>query len=330
MTWERVRRLAGERGGAWSLVVDHAGETVFDERHGVGEHSLFYTFSVTKPVTALAVHLLAERGQLDLDQPIAAVWPGYARHGKAAITPRHVLTHSAGVPYSSRWPAVDAAALLSWRWSVWLAAHARPRSAPGAELQYHVLSFGFILGELVRRVDGRRIEDFAADEFFRPLGLVDSYLSLPRGRAADAVPLVNHSADPWLVRGLNYRIGRRACSPASSLQCTARDLAGFYRVLLNGGVAADGRAVIPAGVIAAARARYKPEFLRYGTGFQLGGMGGRSNPDTFGHNGSNVCAVWADPERDLVCAYLSDYYDPSEASFLHLGLLSDAVLELYS
>lgn len=327
MSWERARSLAAGRGGVWSLLVVRGGQTLFEERQGCGPDDLFYSFSVTKPFTALAVHLLAHRGQLDLDAPLADHWPGYARHGKGAITPRQVLSHSAGVPLSSRWLAVDMVALRSWRWSVWLAAHARPRTPPGAVFEYHVLSFGFILGELVRRVDGRMIDRFLADEFFTPLGLEHCHLALPKGLEDRAVKLRPANRDDKLTTdGLNHHRQRRAVSPASSLQATARDLADFYGVLLRDGRTPAGQ-VIPAEVIAAARRRASPDLPRFGTGFQLGGMGSRAHPDSFGHNGSDVCAVWADPSRDLVIVYCSDWFHPGEASWLHVGLVMDAVLE---
>jgi CubicO group peptidase (beta-lactamase class C family) len=329
MNWERVKGCAGSRGGVWSLLVLRGDEVVCEARQGCGPDDLFYTFSVGKPLTALAVHLLAHRGLLDLDAPIAHYWPRYARRGKSQITPRQVLAHSAGVALSTGWIVTEMAAMRSWRLSVKLAEWAKPTSAPGTRFQYHVISFGFILGELVRRVDGRPIERFVHEELFTPLGLEHSFLGLPRGYTGRSIPLHGHRpVDRFTAFGLNRKSGRRAVAPAASLQTTARDLATFYRVCLRDGATADGRQAIPAEVITAARARTYPEVTRYGTGFQLGGMGAQAHPQTFGHNGSNVCTAWADPVEDTVFVYLTDYYLPTPPSYFHMALLSDAVLEL--
>jgi len=330
MQWDKVRALAHSRGGVWSLAVMHGDETVFAERSGCAPDDLFYCFSVTKPYTALAVHLLAYRGLIDLDSPIAQYWPAYACRGKDGITPRHVLSHTAGVRLSTPWAATEMMALRWPRLSVKLAERARPQTPPGRVQSYHLLSFGYILGELVRRVDGRPIEQFIADEFFAPLQLRHSFLALPTGPSGKAVPLRGiRRSEQFMARGLNRPAWRRAVAPAASLQTTAGDLATFYRACLRGGRDADGREVIPPDILTAAHARVRPEFVRYGTGFQRGGMGGRSHHVTFGHNGSNVCTVWADPVLDLVFCYLTNRYETGRPAWLHMGEISDAVLELY-
>jgi CubicO group peptidase (beta-lactamase class C family) len=320
-----VVKYAQLRGGAWSLLVLRGDETVLEARRNCGPDDLFYTFSVGKPLTALAVHLLAHRGRLDLDEPIAHHWPKYARHGKATITPRHVLTHTAGVPLSTGSELGDMLAMRWPRLSTWLAQRARPVTPPGEALKYHIISFGFILGELVRRVDGRPIERFIQEEFFTPLGLDHSHLSLPRGLQSHAVPLRGQTRpDRFTAYGINRRAGRRAVVPASSLQTTARDLGAFYRVLLRDGATADGTQVIPPDVVHAARQPVQPSLPRYGTGFQLGGLGSKPDPTTFGHNGSNVCTAWADPVADVVFCYLTDTVHQSPSSFVQMGLVADA------
>jgi CubicO group peptidase (beta-lactamase class C family) len=329
MNWQRVVDLAGQRGGVWSLLVLEGDDVACEQRAGCGPDDLFYCFSVAKPFTALAVHLLAHRGQLDLDTPIAAYWPAYGQRGKDRITPRHVLTHTAGVALSTRSVTLEMFAMRSWDLSVKLAERAKPTAPPGTRFEYHIISFGFILGELVRRVDGRPIDRFVHEEIFAPLGLEHSFLALPRGYPGRSIPLHGHTpVDRFTAFGLNRKGARRAVAPAASLQTTARDLGAFYRACLRGGVAADGSQAIPEPVIAAARARTYPEVARFGTGFQLGGMGAKNRPQTFGHNGSSVCTAWADPVGDLVFVYLTDYYLPRRPSYFHLGLLSDAVLEL--
>ncbi|MDR0959688.1 MAG: beta-lactamase family protein [Propionibacteriaceae bacterium] len=340
MRWNEVRRLADGHSAVYSLLVLHGDERVLEIRRGCAPEAVFYTFSVTKPITALAVHLLAARGRLDLDAPIAEVWPAYACHGKEAITPRHVLTHQAGVPLSTGHLTADMAAMPFNRLSTQLAERARPVSPPGAVTDYHVLSFGFILGEIVRRVDGRTIDQFVVEEFFAPLGLSNTALSLTPLLETGSHPVRLTAPDPSQRRvalTLNQIPTRRAVVPAASLQTTARDLATFYRMLLRSGVDLSGRQIVPVEAIAAARTPAPRAALdttigerpRFATGFQLGGHGGLSHATTFGHNGSNVCTVWADPELDLTFVYLSPLYAPDEQSWLFLNDLSDEVLHRF-
>src|SRR5216683_1581154 len=151
---ERVLELVRARGAVAQLCVLRDGQVVLDRRFGCRADALFWVFSVSKPFVALLVHLLAERGELALDDPVAACWPAYARDGKDAITIRHVLTHRAGVPVSSRSLLGDAMAMTSWDRAVRQAESARPRWPAGQVPAYHTLSYGFILGELLRRVTG--------------------------------------------------------------------------------------------------------------------------------------------------------------------------------
>src|ERR1700761_7705792 len=148
----RVADLARIRGAASWIVVIRDGEVVLDRRSGCGPDALFYTFSVSKPFVALAIHLLAQRRMLSLDDPVAKYWPEYEANGKGDITIRHVLTHRSGVPFSSGSLVGDALAMTDWDRSIELAERARPRWKAGEVVAYQVLSFGFVLGEIVRRV----------------------------------------------------------------------------------------------------------------------------------------------------------------------------------
>ncbi|MCL2515257.1 MAG: beta-lactamase family protein [Microbacteriaceae bacterium] len=337
MGWDEVARVATQRGHAASLVVMKGDEIVFEQHTGADEHALFYSFSVSKPFTALAVHLLAQRGALALDDPIARYWPEYAQNGKYEVTVRHVLTHRNGAPYSTGTAIGDAMRMSDWRRSVDAAASARPRHRPGAVVAYELLSFGFVLGELVRRVDGRPIARFVGEELLVPLGLDDTFLGLATDAWSRRVPLVTgHPVEHMRAAAFNHRSVREAVIPAAGIQTTARDLATFYRALLRGG---DG--VIPREVITAARDvssdgdrdRVIGHTMRWGTGFQLGfpgqvrPMGTGASALAFGHNGSAVCNVWADPERDLVFAWANNVILPRRAGLEHISRLSDAVID---
>jgi CubicO group peptidase (beta-lactamase class C family) len=341
VSWDRVIELAERRGGAYALLALRGDEAALERYSGCGPDSLFFAFSVTKPFTALAIHLLVERGQLDLDQPIAHYWPEYAINGKDTITARHVLTHRAGVPFSSIHPAGDMALMAATRCSTRLAERAKPRYPAGSRPAYHVVSFGFILGELLRRVDGRAIEQFMAEEFFGPLRL-DAYLALPPDQAGRVVRLHSLGGNILTPTYVNRAATRRAVIPAASLHVTAQSLAKFYRMLLRGGVDAQGRRLLAEGVVAAAREvscdgevdAILGQPQRYGQGFQLGGLPGvprgvgtRSHRLAFGHNGSSVCNVWADPTRDLVWVHLTGTCPQIWPGLMMTAVMSDAVLD---
>jgi CubicO group peptidase (beta-lactamase class C family) len=335
--WDEVGSLAAERGHASSILVMRGDEVVFEQLRGARPDSLFYAFSVSKPFTALAVHLLVQRGRLELDAPVAHYWPEYGAGGKSAVTVRHVLTHRSGAPYSTGWAVGDALRMTDWQASVAAAESASPRYRPGAVVAYELLSFGFTLGELVRRVDGRTIDRFLDDEIVRPLGLGDTHLALAKEAWERHVALVaGHPVEHVRASLFNRRAVREAVIPAAGIQTTARDLARFYRALLTG-----GGGVVPPEAIAAAREisadgeldHVIGHTMRWGSGFQLGfpgnvrPMGTLANPATFGHNGSAVCNVWADPERDAVMVWLNSVIVPPRAGLEHISRLSDAVIE---
>ncbi|MDR2381437.1 MAG: beta-lactamase family protein [Bifidobacteriaceae bacterium] len=342
--WARVKAVADRRGGVYSLVALRGGEVVAEWRRGCAPDSLFYCFSATKPVTAMAVHLLAERGQLDLDRPIAAYWPRYAQRGKAGITARQVLTHRAGVPVSFGHPAIDLALTGNWDWSVRAAERVRPRYVPGQVVAYHVVSFGFILGELIQRVSGRPVEQFVAEELFEPLAM-DAFLRLPAAEFGRAVPVRSRGGNVVSPLFVNHPAFRGAVAPAASMHTTARSLAAFYQMLLRGGVAPDGRRLFEPSTVEAALTvsaggpvdRTLHQRQRYGQGFQLGGLPGVvrgigtvSPPSAFGHNGSAVCGAWAEPDRNLVFVYLSNTTQLIRPGLRFAAALSDAVWSAFA
>jgi CubicO group peptidase (beta-lactamase class C family) len=133
-------------------------------------------FSGTKGLTAACVHLLVERGQLDVDAPVAQYWPEFAANGKEKIPVRWVLSHRAGVP------AVDATLtleqVLAWDPVVAAVAAQKPEWPPGTDHGYHARTFGWMTGELVRRITGVTLGEFLAAEIAGPLGL-DFWVGLP-------------------------------------------------------------------------------------------------------------------------------------------------------
>ncbi len=338
---ERVATLARSRGGSSWLVVLRDGEVVLDRRTNCAPDALFYTFSVSKPFVALAIHLLAQRGALSLDDPVAAHWPEYATNGKEYITLRHVLTHRSGVPFSSGSLVRDALAATDWDRSVDLASRARPRWKAGSAVGYEVLSFGFILGEVVRRVSGLPVAEFLASEFFTPLRLPGIRLGLSEDRRPRAVPLISRGLVQTGSRvTFNRDAVRSAVIPAAGISAGAHDLARFYKAMLRGGKRRDVRVLRKATVLEARRVSSEGEYdrtlhshPRWAHGFQLGGpsraprpMGSTASELAFGHNGSSTCNTWADPTRGIVFVYLTNILAPRAQSLQHMSTLSDALL----
>jgi CubicO group peptidase (beta-lactamase class C family) len=133
--------------------------------------TLFNRWSAGKALTSTVVHVLAERGLLDYDASVAEYWPEFARRGKHRITVAHVLTHTAGVPQA---PAgIGLPELAEWDGMCGRIAALAPLWEPGAVTGYHALTFGYIPGEVVRRITGRPIAQVLREEVSEPLGIAD-------------------------------------------------------------------------------------------------------------------------------------------------------------
>jgi CubicO group peptidase (beta-lactamase class C family) len=338
---EGVASMAAARGGSSWLTVLRDGEIVLDRRTNCDPDALFYCFSVSKPFVALAVHLLAQRGLLSLDDPVAKHWPEYAMNGKETITLRHVLTHRSGVPFSTGSILGDAIAAIDWDRSVELARTARPRWRAGEFVGYEVLSFGFILGEVVRRVSGLPIDEFLKTEFFKPLRLPGIRLGLSDARRSRAVRLVSRGDVQIGTRmTFNRELIRAAVIPAAGISAGAHDMARFYKAMLKGGKRRDVRVLRRATVLEARAVSSDGEYdrtlrshPRWAHGFQLGGpsnaprpMGSTASELAFGHNGSSTCNTWADPTRGLVFVYLTNIVAPRMSALRHMSDVSDALL----
>ena len=342
---ERAVALISARTASAQLCVLRDGQVVLDRVFGCETSALFWTFSVSKPFVALAVHLLVERRLLTLDDPIAQHWPEFARNGKERITVRHVLTHRAGIPFASGGLLGDVAAMADWDRSIALVENATPWWPAGRVVGYHILSYGFVLGELVQRVTGMPIRDFVHANLFAPLGLGDIELGLAYADWPRHVPLRGQVMTDQVRRVVfNRRNVRQAVIPAASISATARAIATFYRMLLAGGEL-DGVRVLEPGTIDEARQissdgevdQLMHHPVRWAQGFQLGGPVGPRRPTgthadlrTFGHNGSSICNTWADPGRGLVFVYLTNLGAPRRAALRHNADLSDVLLEACS
>lgn len=200
---DEFRRNFTERGelGA-SLAICIEGELVVDLWGGIAdqaaqkpweEHTMAVVFSSTKGVAATCLHMLADRGQLDFNAPVASYWPEFGANGKEAITVAMVVSHQAGLPV---WQdPLPEGALLDWDLAAGRLAAEAPIWEPGTAHGYHAQTLGFLEGELVRRVDGRSIGRFLREEIAEPLG-ADAWIGLPVGEHGRVAAPVMDPPDP--------------------------------------------------------------------------------------------------------------------------------------
>jgi CubicO group peptidase (beta-lactamase class C family) len=348
----RIAKLVSDRPGSAQLHVLHHGTQLLDLSVRCEPDTPFLLWSTGKPFTAMAVHLLAERGLLDLDAPIAAHWPEYGRAGKETATPRHALTHATGAPLSTWHVVGDAWIMHDWDRSVRAAAAAPAKTKPGESSAYHILSQGFILGELLQRVTGTSLAEYLSTEILGPAGLQHTSLGLPPSRwdARAELKLATAPRTPFPDRLKVARFAKKtvrtAPIPAATVHSTARDVARFFQLLLEGG-SIDGVTVFKPETVKSALAPARTETtgirrdpiighaVRWAHGFQLGwgsrpvqtakSFGATAGEQVFGHNGSNYCNAWADPERGLVFAYLTNYMAPRGPALAWQSELSDLV-----
>ncbi|OLB77046.1 MAG: hypothetical protein AUI14_16980 [Actinobacteria bacterium 13_2_20CM_2_71_6] len=270
---EEFARNFAERGevGA-SVCVTLDGETVVDLWGGLAEpdagrpwtrDTIGHVWSATKGATALCAHMLISRGELDLNAPVVTYWPEFGKNGKEGILVRHLLSHQAGLP-AVREP-LPSGCFYDWTLMVDALAAEEPFWRPGTRNGYHALTFGFLVGEVIRRVSGRTLGTFFHDEVAGPLGL-DFWLGLPaehEGRVAPTIPapppgpgdpvpslFVAAFTDPTSVQALmlansggymllpgesDTRAAHAAEMGAIGGITNARGLAGMYRALALGG-----------------------------------------------------------------------------------------------
>lgn len=335
---------------AAQMVVLKDGQVLFDRASGsfdgkpVTEETPFYCFSVTKAFTAICVHKLIEDGQLSLDTRVADVWPAFGKKGKQEITIRQVFLHLAGIPAISRhdhipfWPF--------WKLITSRVANLAPEYPPGSKMHYHALTFGFILGEVVRRVSGTPLDQFFQRHFSFPLGMKNSWMKIPPAQLSRSPRLISGCKDQNnLVRVFNLAPIRKALIPAASLHSTARDLVVFYHMLVNDGSYAGRQYLKPETIRQAASLGFSgidemSQRLTYlGYGFHLGGrptsqnegessLGARSTLQTFGHMGNRSSMAWGDFNHRLAVAFTCNRLLETEANRQRWVSLNNAVWDM--
>src|SRR4051812_22357423 len=179
-------RLVGRRSGGGALTVRLRGETVVDLMTGYADRAhtrpwtpetLAISFSTTKGVASTVIHRLADRGEIDYDEPVASYWPEFAEGGKERVTVRHLLTHRAGL-HSVRAVAHRAEDLLD-HVELEHDLAARAVTAPTERSGYHAITYGWLLAGLARRVTGSGLADLARTEVTEPLGIDGLHIGVP-------------------------------------------------------------------------------------------------------------------------------------------------------
>jgi len=334
--------LVQARGAIAQLCVVRDGQVVVDLSFGCPPDALFWLFSASKPYLAVVIHQLVEAGRLHLDDAVAAYWPEFADNGKREITVRQVLRHRSGVSRAGSYVG-EARAMTDWHRSLQRIEETRPQWPTGT-VAYSPLAFGFILGEVAQRCSGRPIEELVRRSVLEPLAVPDTYLGLPGDQWARHVPVrASGPVGPFIQSVVNRRSTRAAVVPAAGISTTARDLAALYQALLQGGLGPAGRILRPETIAVAVESSSDGEVdriarapIRWSQGFQLGGprwvegaitsLGATSSPRTFGHNGSNCCLGWADPDRRIAYAYLTNRVGRPKPDLAHHAAVADKIL----
>ncbi|MBD1554217.1 serine hydrolase [Pseudomonas typographi] len=336
-----------ERGAA--LCIQRGGETVVDLWAGSADkdgqqawHSdtILNLFSCTKAFTSVAVLQLAAEGKLDLDAPVARYWPEFAAAGKAEVTVRQLLCHRAGLPAIRQ--ALAPEALYRWQTMVGVLAAEAPWWEPGTAHGYAAVTFGWLLGELLRRVEDREPGPVIVDRVARPLGLdfhiglADSefdrvaHIARGKGNAGDeaarrllqvtlhqpeALSTLAFTNPPGMLTSTNKPEWRRMQQPAANGHGNARSLAGFYAGLL------DGTLLDPHWLAQMTREHSYGEDLtlltstRFGLGVMLD-QPGKGNatfgmgPRAFGHPGAGGSCGFADPAKDVAFGFVTNTLGP--------------------
>ena len=310
------------------------------------EDSLASVFSGSKGLTSTCVHLLADRGEIDLHAPVAAYWPEFGRAGKEAITIATVMSHRSGVIGPRIRMAPEEA--LDWDHVCRQLAAAEPWWAPDTAQGYHMVTFGFILGEVVRRVTGRTIGQFLRTEIAEPLG-IDVHLGLPRSEHHRCAEMVNKphirdvlaageapgyptSLSEHPMAGLSIAMGfvpddevgsttidlwRSAEFPATNCHVSALGMATFYNAL------AQEKLLTRAHMeqVRVSQGGYDVDVVLgprvadhgWGLGYMLNQRRVTGpNPHTFGHGGSGGSFAFVDLEHRIGYSYVMNNFDATK------------------
>jgi CubicO group peptidase (beta-lactamase class C family) len=345
---------AGEELGARFTLVD-AGETVVDlwagwadrkQTRPFDETTLTPVFSTTKAIAALLIARLVDQAKLDYGQAVASVWPEFGQAGKQAITVEQALSHQAGL---CGFPdEMDPAEWFDWDAICARLAAMAPLWPPGAASGYHPITFGYLAGEIFRRVEGRSMGTALREDLAGPFGL-DLWIGLPdaeHGRVADqqrpsALPDFGEAnaatraafLTPWSApAGRGQADWRRMEIPSANGHCTAQGLARLMGALANGGRLDGAEILSPALIDEMSRERIAgqdlvlPFVMSWGAGVMRNPPNFPWGPGTrtFGHSGWGGSCAFADPDRRLGGAYVMNKQSTQLMGDLRAKLLIEA------
>lgn len=317
-------------GHGWGAAPDDAADA---ERVPVTTATPFCVYSAAKAITTTVVHMLVERGAFALDDRVCDYLPGYTSHGKHRTTIRHVMTHSAGVPFATG-PRPDLKRMNDSAYAREKLNELKPIHRPGFMHIYHGLTWGPLIREIVSAATGRNIREILATEILDPLGfrwtnygVADADVPLVAPSHVTGTPLPAPVAAALrtalggsmsqIIRFSNTPMFLTSVVPSSSTVSTAEELSRFAEIWRRGGELDGVRVLRPETLRGATTQcrRLRPDVatgmmpLRWGTGFMLGsnrfGPFGRNAPAAFGHTGLTNVAVWADPQRGLAAGLVS-------------------------
>lgn len=335
------------------LYISRHGQPVVDvaigsaaENEALSSDVLMLWLSSGKPMTAVAVMQLIERGKIGLQDPIAKHVEEFGLRGKDAVTIWHVLTHTAGLePVVSGWPQ------HSWEEIIQriCAAGLQEDFVPGKRAAYDPARTWFILGELIRRVDGRPVEHYVRQEIFEPLEMRDSWMAIPRqlhrayGSRIGVMYTVKDRA-LYPTHGHQEDVCRTP-SPGGSCRGPIRELGKFYEMMLGRGTR-GGRQVLKPETVELMTVRHRRDMFdetfkhridyglgliinsnRYGADTVPYGFGKHSSEKTFGHGGAQSSIGFADPEYGLVVAAVANGCPGEPIHNKRFRLLNTAIYE---
>lgn len=289
----------------------------------VTAQTLFHTASIGKPMTATAVMMLVEAGELSLDDAVATMFPEFAGEGRDGITVRHLLTHTSGLAQDPG-PEIVGGLPPGTDMATQLQHYPKGKLVvpPASKVEYSNVGFG-LLGLIIEKVSGQSFPAFMREHLFAPVGMSEAYLAPPMTTDARIAHVggTNEPGSPY--ERFNSRYARTLANPAGSVIATAADVAKFFQMFLDGGKA-NGRAVISPATAQLMTTNHTPglrggiegfmtwEHCSWGLGFDVRGdkhphfAGEFASPQTFGHTGVAGTFAWADPTRQLVCVMLAN------------------------
>lgn len=344
--WENVQALY--RTGAYpalSICIRRHGEILLNRSighvrgNGPGDHgekvvatpeTPFCLFSASKAITAMLIHLLEERGEINLLNPVSFYIPEFAANGKKRITIQQILAHRAGI---ASFKDIDPEVLFDHDAIMNLINNAEPTNLHGRELAYHALTGGYVLGELVERVTGQNIREFHRDNVQLPMGFTNFNYGTPdevypqiARNYLTGLPIV-FPVKQFIKRILGAELSKaielsndprfyQQVIPAGNMVATAEECSRFFQCLLNGGEYEGKRIFQPVTIERAVREVNATELdsmllapMRYSAGMMLGnypvGLFGPATPHAYGHLGLTNNFCWADPERMIAVSLLT-------------------------